>query len=218
MTNEVEATYQERFAGSELKRSAVWQVLGKYYFQAWIKPTDALLDIGAGYCEFINAIDAGRKYALDLNPSTQRKAGPGVSVLAQDIGQAWPLESGSIDVAFSSNFFEHLPSKELLVSCLAETFRVLKPGGTLIAMGPNIRFCYDLYWDFFDHHLPLSDRSIQEVLTLSGFRVERLIPRFLPYTMQGGLPAAPILVRLYLLLPFAWNIFGKQFLVIARKP
>ena len=122
-----------------------------------------------------------------------------------------------MDVVFSSNFFEHLPTKDAFRHCLQEIHRVLRPGGRLLAMGPNIRYCYDVYWDYFDHYLPLSDRSVVEALEVSGFRLERVVPRFLPYTMRGKKAPPAWLLRLYLRLPLFWRFLGKQFLVIARK-
>jgi SAM-dependent methyltransferase len=129
----------------------------------------------------------------------------------------WPVISDSVDVVFSSNFFEHLPSKEHLQCVLQEIHRVLRPNGRLLLMGPNIRFCSDVYWDFFDHFLPLSDRSMAEALEISGFNTEKVIARFLPYTMKGKIPLHPQLVRLYLALPLFWRILGKQFLILASK-
>jgi SAM-dependent methyltransferase len=214
---DVQAIYENRFSANEAQRDKIWRVLTRSYFQRWIKPTDGVLDVGAGYCEFINNIDAREKFALDLNPITRLRANPAVKVIEQDICQRWALDSDSVDVAFSSNFFEHLPGKGDLKHCLTEIHRVLRPGGKLIAMGPNIRFCYDVYWDFLDHYLPLSDRSIVEALELAGLVMEVVIPRFLPFTMVGKRPQSPSLVRLYLSLPIAWRVMGKQFLVVARK-
>jgi hypothetical protein len=77
-------------------------------------------------------------------------------------------------------------------------------------MGPNIRFCPDVYWDFIDHHLTLSDRSMVEALDLVGFKKEIVIPRFLPFTLAGKRPPAPIFVRLYLLLPIFWWFWGSS--------
>jgi SAM-dependent methyltransferase len=212
------AVYTRRFAGNEQRRAEIWQTLAHNYFHRWIKPTDTVLDVGAGYCEFINSIAASCKYAMDSNPATAHKAAPGVSVLSQDVSQPWPLPADSIDVVFSSNFFEHLPSKQDLFHCLDEAFRILRPQGLLIALGPNIRFCADAYWDFVDHHLPLSDRSMVEALEIAGFKMDRVIPRFLPFTMSNRAPYRAFMVRLYLALPLVQRLWGKQFLVVARKP
>lgn len=218
MGDDLEVIYERRFAGSEEQRQRVWRVLTAHFFQRWVQPTDVVLDVGAGYCEFINNIQAGTKYALDLNPATAARAGSGVCVLAQDVTTAWALPPDSVNVVFSSNFFEHLPAKDALQHCLREIRRVLRPGGHLLAMGPNIRFCYDVYWDFFDHFLPLSERSLGEALGIVGLQVERAIPRFLPFTMKGKKPPPAPLIRLYLQLPVFWKLLGRQFLVVARKP
>jgi SAM-dependent methyltransferase len=220
MTNKehMQAVYGRRFTGNEQRRAEVWRTLTRHYFHRWIKSTDTVLDVGAGYCEFINNVSAAKKYALDSNPATADKAVPDVSVVFQEATRPWVVPSESVDVVFSSNFFEHLPAKQDLAHCLSEAYRVLRPQGLLIALGPNIRFCFDVYWDFVDHCLPLSDRSMVEALEIAGFRMEHIIPRFLPFTMSQRVPPRAFLVRLYLLVPLAQRLWGKQFLVIARKP
>jgi SAM-dependent methyltransferase len=214
----LEVIYGHRFAGKEMQRSRVWQVLTRHYFQRWVNPADTVLDLGAGYCEFINNIQAARKYALDLNPVTPLKAASDVVVVSEDVTKPWSVASESVNVVFTSNFFEHLPTKQDFRHCLSEIYRVLCSQGLLIALGPNIRFAYDVYWDFFDHYLPLSDRSVVEAAELAGLRTESVVPRFLPFTMQGKLPSWRALVRLYLSFTLAQRILGKQFLVVMRKP
>jgi hypothetical protein len=87
----------------------------------------------------------------------------------------------------------------------------------LIARGPNIKYTNGSYWDFYDHYLALTELSLKEVLELRGFRVDRAIGRFLPYTMVNG-PRYPLfMLSLYLRLSVLWNAFGKQFLVFATK-
>jgi hypothetical protein len=95
---------------------------------------------------------------------------------------------------------------------------VLKPGGHFIALGPNIRYVFDQYWDFYDHYLPLSHVSLAEGLEINGFEVIENIPRFLPYSMQSKLPTADVLIIVYLRMRLLWPLVGKQFLITARKP
>ena len=152
---------------------------------------------------------------MDLNPDTAARLDPAVVHLEQDCSRPWPLDDNSLDCVFTSNFFEHLPDKTSLLNTLEQACRCLKPDGRLIAMGPNIRVIPALYWDFFDHLLPLSDRSLQEGLELAGLKVLRRTPRFLPYTMQGKRPSPKSLIRLYLRIPLAWRFFGHQFLLVA---
>ena len=56
-----------------------------------------------------------------------------------------------------------------------------------------------------------------EVLTLTGFTMERIEPRFLPYSMSQRFTPPIVFVALYIRLPFLWRILGKQFLLVARK-
>jgi len=155
---------------------------------------------------------------MDLNPDCGKRIAGYSTFLHQDCSTTWPIEDGALDVVFTSNFLEHLPSKELVDKTLREAFRCLKRGGKIICLGPNIKFVPGSYWDYWDHFIPITEESIAEVLSLKGFKVTRKIDRFLPYTMSGGNNPPLIAVRLYLKIAFAWRFFGKQFLVIAEKP
>ena len=210
--------YEQRFAALEPYREAVWKVLVADCFQRYIAPNAAILDLGAGWGEFIRNISAERKLAMDLNPDMPAHVGLGVEILQQDCSQRWPLEDGELDVVFTSNFFEHLPDKDSLRRTLQEAHRCLKPGGRIICLGPNIRFIPGTYWDFWDHFLPLTDRSLAEGLRLCGFAIERVDPRFLPYSMSLGWTPPIACLRLYLRFPLLWRWFGKQFFVVARRP
>jgi len=176
-----------------------------------------VLDLGCGQGEFINQVRCGARYAMDLNPASAAQLDPAVRLLAQDCSSRWELDDDSLDVVFTSNFFEHLPDKRSLASTLAQAQRCLRTGGLLIALGPNIRYLPGAYWDFWDHYLPLTETSLSEGLTLHGFEITRCLGRFLPFSMVNA-PEYPLAaLRLYLRLPLAWRIFGKQFLVVARK-
>lgn len=210
--------YQRRFAALAGYRDSVWQVLVRQCFQSYVAPGSSVLDLGSGWGEFIRHIRADRRIAMDMNPEMPGRVGPDVETILQDSAQPWPLADGSIDVVFTSNFLEHLPDKDALRRTLKEACRCLRAGGRLICLGPNIRFLHGAYWDFWDHFVPLTDRSLVEILTLAGFAVERVVPRFLPYSMSQGFTPPVALIAAYLRLPPVWPLFGKQFLVVARRP
>ncbi len=209
---------QQRFEASLAYRKAIWQTLIAGFFSEYLRPNSVVLDLGCGYGEFINQVQVGPRYGMDLNPDTRQRLSPEVTFLEQDCSTRWPLPDHSLDVIFTSNFFEHLPDKSALGRTLDEACRCLKEGGRLIALGPNIKYLPGSYWDFWDHHLALTELSLEEALTNRGMTIERSIPRFLPYTMARGWQPPLAFVELFLKLPFLWKWFGRQFLVVSRKP
>jgi SAM-dependent methyltransferase len=214
---ELKSIYGRRFDPIIGYRLEVWRTLVSDYFQALVPPGAAVLDLGCGYGEFINHVDCGRKLAMDLNPGSPERLAKDVEFLHQDCSLRWALPDACLDVVFSSNFFEHLPDKLALKRTLQEAARCLKPGGRLIALGPNIKYVQGAYWDFWDHFLCLTEMSLGEALENNGFTVNRSLARFLPYSMVHR-PKVPLgLVRAYLKLPFLWPVLGRQFLVIAQR-
>ena len=214
---DLQAIYEQRFAGKEDYRRRVWRVLFSDFFEPYVRGSAAVLDLGCGYGEFINQLRGPKCYALDLNPNAGRYLNPDVEWFQQESSQPWPLPDDSLNVVFTSNFFEHLPDSPTLLRTVQEAYRCLQPGGRLVALGPNITFVGDAYWDFEDHYLALTETTLGSALQEVGFRLERVIPRFLPYTMSDGRRYPVFLVRLYLRLPIAWRFFGRQFLVVATK-
>ena len=170
-------------------------------------------------CDFINQIRAAHRIAVDLNPETRHAAAAGIEVHSlplERLGEV--IAPQSIDLAFASNVFEHLRGPDALLEVLAAVWRVLCPGGRLMIMQPNIRLVGGRFWDFFDHTLPLTEKGMAEALLVSGFEVLENRPRFLPYTTKSLLPRWPCLVRFYLMFPPVQWLFGKQMLLVARRP
>ncbi len=210
--------YNNRF-DSDLKRkkNKMWAVLCDIFFSKYIKNSDIVLDVAAGCCDFINNITCKEKYAIDLNEDVLLHANDDVKVYLTSSTDMKQVSDATIDVAFISNFFEHLPSRENLFQTLSELRRILKNKGRLLILQPNIRFAYKEYWDFIDHVLPLSDRSLQEALEISGFKIKVMIPQFLPYTTKSKLPQHDFFIKLYLMVPIVWRIMGKQCFAVAVK-
>ena len=176
-----------------------------------------VLDLACGYGEFINNIRAAKKYGVDMNPDAPSHLGPDVDFKLTPVNDLSHIESDSVDRVFTSNFLEHLPDKAACDVVLKEVCRVLKPGNQFMILGPNIRYVYKDYWDYYDHYLALSHLSLVEGLMLAGYTPETVVDRFLPYTMNNAAPAADWMIKLYLKIPLAWKILGKQFFVVARK-
>lgn len=217
--NDLARLYQHRFDPEErFAKRRLWRTLCRHFFQRYVPKDAVLLELACGYGEFVSSIEAGRLHALDLNPDVARYLPPAVQFHLGSAEQVPELESASFDVVFCSNFLEHLSDKAAAARVFAEVLRLLKPGGRFLVLGPNIRAVPGAYWDFWDHHLPLSERSLAEGLLVAGFTLERVIGRFLPYSTKSRLPQAAFLVAAYLHLPIAWRILGKQFFVVARKP
>jgi SAM-dependent methyltransferase len=213
---ELQEIYRTRFAERGQYRRRIWAALISF-FSRWISAESAVLDLGCGWCEFINAVRCSRKFAMDMNPDVRGHAGADVTVLEQDCSEPWKLAEGSLDVVFTSNFFEHLPSKAALQRTILQAHRGLRVGGRLIALGPNIKYVGGAYWDFFDHYLSLTELSLSELLVNCGFEVRVCWGRFLPYTMSSGREYPTWILRAYLGMPFVWRFFGKQFLIVAEK-
>jgi SAM-dependent methyltransferase len=211
--------YQTRFGPAEVAaKDRVWAILCLDFFSRFVQPTDRVLDVAAGYCEFINHIECGEKYAYDANPDTARFAAPGVKCVIGDCRDMSALPAAGFDIAFVSNFFEHLENKREIDRVLQQVFHRLRPGGRLLILQPNIRYLGSRYWDFYDHLTPLSDQSLCEGLLKNGFKVELLIPRLLPYSFKSRLPSAGWMVKLYLKIPILWRLLGKQMFVVAVRP
>ncbi len=208
------ATYYHTRFQYDARRGVVWREVCRW-LEDEVPPDAAVLELGAGYCDFINSINARHKCAVDISETVRTAAAPGVETHVGSSAELRFAADATFDVVFASNLFEHLERDALLVT-LRETRRVLKPGGKLIVIQPNFRYAYREYFDDFTHVGMFTDQSLPDLLVASGFEVSKVLPRFLPFSMKSGLPVHPLLVRLYLHSP--WRPRAGQMLVIARKP
>lgn len=210
--------YRVRFGEDDIKRKEkVWKVLCEQFFQKFIPENATVLDIASGYGEFSRYIVASKKIVIDLNEESRLFIDKGTDFYLTSADNLNMIPDGAIDVCFSSNFFEHLPSKDAMNNVLLEAKRVLKIGGLYISMQPNIRYEPGKYWDYYDHILPLSHMSCREAFLNSGFEVVALYDKFIPFSTSSKLPQHPLLVKIYLKIRPLWRIFGGQFLLVARK-
>ena len=210
--------YEQRFnEADEAAKEAIWQELGKF-FQRFIEPDARVVDIACDLGYFIRNIKAADRWATDIRDVHGALPKDVHFVHASGLDLADVMPNNHFDLAFFSNYLEHLPTTESVLEQLRVTFSLLKPGGRVLILQPNIRLIGGAYWDFIDHQTALTEKSLAEAAVMAGFRTKDVITRFIPYTTKSRLPQHPLLVRAYLAFPPAWWLMGKQTLYLGEKP
>jgi len=194
-------------------RAKVWKAICEY-LQEFVPPSGTVVDVGAGYCDFINQIQAATKFAVDTNPEAARWCAPDVRFVKAAPIEALELPRQSVDVLMVSNLLEHLspPQCATLFDRFEES---LKPTGKLIVIQPNYFYCYRRYWDDFTHVRAFSHVSLVDFLGSRGFQIIAVEKRFLPFSFKSRGPKSYGITKLYLALP--WRPLGAQMLVVAQR-
>lgn len=204
--------YHEVRLPYDSRRDKLWETLCTAYFQPLIPADACVLELGAGYCNFINHIRCARRIAVDVWDGTRQHAASGVDVHLGSVTDLGFLPDASVDFVFASNLFEHLDQADFSAT-LVQLRCKLRPGGSLNILQPNYRFAYREYFDDFTHRTVYSDRSLRDFISCHGFEIIYCAPRFLPLTIKSVLPVSPFLIRMYLASPF--KPLGKQMLIRA---
>lgn len=196
-------------------RAIVWKVVAQH-LAGWVSPGGHVLEVGAGYCDWINNVTAARRVAVDVWPEVGRFAAPGVEAMVLDASRELAtLGAASFDTVLASNVLEHF-EPAVTASVVDDIGRLLKAGGRLIIIQPNFRYASKQYFDDYTHRSVFTDVSLPNLLRAHGYRIDRVEPRFLPYSMRGTkLPIRPWTVRAYLRSPF--KPMAGQMLVVARR-
>ena len=210
--------YEQRFdAADQARKDAIWKELGRF-LQRYVPADGRVVDVACDLGYFIRNIRARERWATDIRDVGSSLPADVRFVRASGLDLADVLPSESFDLAFFSNYLEHLPSTEAVLEQLRVAFAILKPGGRVLILQPNIRLIGGAYWDFIDHQAALTEKSLAEAATMAGFTTKAVITRFLPYTTKSRMPQHPLLVRAYLRVPLAWALLGKQTLYLGEKP
>ncbi len=197
-------------------RFVVWRAVAAY-LAPWLPPDGEVLEIGAGYCDWINAVSGRRRVAVDVWPALAAHAAAGVETVVTDLaaGGLTAVSGGPFDVALASNLLEHF-EPDRAAALVGDVSARLRQGGRFVVIQPNFRYAYRRYFDDYTHRSVFTDVSLAALLRSRGFDIERSEPRFLPYSMQNRRwPIRSWLVRAYLRSPV--RPWAGQMLIIARK-
>jgi SAM-dependent methyltransferase len=209
------SSYHEAHLPPDPNRAVVWSAIADY-LSPWIPPGGAVLEIGAGYCDWINQVQANRRVAIDIWPGVTQYAAPGVVATVLDAATGLrSLGEGQFDSILASNVLEHFEAGAV-ATIAQDLFALLRQGGRLVIVQPNFRTSWRSYFDDYTHRSIFTDVSLPNLLRSIGFAVERVEPRFIPYSMRDSLVTPRSwLVRAYLRSPIRPR--AGQMLVIARK-
>lgn len=212
---DVTTGYHESHLTHDPARQLVWSVVAEH-LSRFIAPEASVLEIGAGYCDWINHVRAGRRVAVDVWPELRHFTGPGVEPRVLDVATGLAtFAPESFDVVLASNILEHF-MPDVAGDVVASVFALLRRGGRLLVIQPNFAYAARQYFDDYTHRAVFTHVSLPALLRSRGFVIDVVKPRFLPYSMRGTrLPIQRWLVRAYLQSPL--KPMAGQMLVVARK-
>ncbi|MDA8237842.1 MAG: methyltransferase domain-containing protein [Chloroflexi bacterium] len=215
---DLETVYDNRFSERDAAaKERIWREIARY-LQRWFPPDGSILDVACDRGDFIRHVEARQRWATDVRDVSANLPPDVRFVRADGRDLLRVLAPASFDGVFMSNYLEHLPSSDDVVEQLRVGAGLLRPGGRLVILQPNIRHTGPAYWDFIDHRTPLTERSLVEAAEIAGLRTVAVVGRFLPYTTKGRLPTHPLLVRGYLACPPIWRLMGRQTLYVGERP
>lgn len=195
-------------------RAGVWRVIA-HHLAPWIPSAAHVLEIGAGYCHWINNVTAARRVAIDLWAELPQHAGPGVEARLLDARDLGSLGERAFDVVLASNVLEHF-EPDVAAAIVASVAALLRKDGRCIIIQPNFRYAYRQYFDDYTHRSIFTHESLSSLFRANGFEIEHVQPKFLPYSMRPTRATVPPwLVRAYLMSPI--KPMAGQMLIVAKK-
>lgn len=217
MSESLDDVYERRFDDADaVEKHAIWRVIARH-LERYIDEGSTVLDLACDRGYFIENITARERWATDIRDVSQHLSREIRFVQGDGLTLDRVLPLGSFDVVFTSNYLEHLSTGDEVVEQLRVVRDLLRPGGRAIVLQPNARLLGGAYWDFIDHKVALTERSLAEAAELAGLRTAKIIKRFPPYTTKSRLPKSPVLVRSYLACRPLWYLLGKQTLYVAER-
>jgi 2-polyprenyl-3-methyl-5-hydroxy-6-metoxy-1,4-benzoquinol methylase len=218
VTRRLPELYDARFDEREVSaKDAVWREIVTF-LQRYVDRDAPLLDIACDRGHFVRFVHASERWGTDIRDVSTSLPKDVRFVQGSGLDLVSLVPNAHFGTVFMSNYLEHLDTSDAVIDQLRVARELIRPGGRVIVLQPNIRLVGPRYWDFIDHRVALTDRSLLEAAELAGFRTVDLITRFLPYSTKGRLPNDPWLVRAYLAFRPAWLLLGRQTLFVGERP
>jgi hypothetical protein len=153
---------------------------------AVVSPDASVVEIGAGYCDWINHVRAPRRLAVDIWPGVARFAAAGVDTAVRDAADGLrSLGEASFDNVLASNVLEHF-SADVAASIVGDI-----AGHSQAGRAPH-RHSAELQVRMARLlrrlHAPgrLHRRLDGCAAQIPRLTIEHVEPRFVPYSMKGA--------------------------------
>jgi ubiquinone/menaquinone biosynthesis C-methylase UbiE len=138
----------------------------------------SMLEIGPGQGSLaIAAVAAGWKYRA-MEASTiliEQLRAKGLEIVE---GWAPPIlaDDASTDVVYADQVLEHMSGIDAAREFVAESRRVLKPGGTLFVVVPDYLKERTFFWDVdYTHNFVTTERRVRQLLYDGGFEILEVV-------------------------------------------
>ena len=206
-----EKYFSSRFT-EDFRRKYIWKVIANYVDQL-LPSSERTLELGAGYCDWINSTKAKEKYATDMSNVIEKHADSDVSVLVKNSTE---IDFGGMqfDRIQASNFLEHLDDHEL-EKTISRINSLLASNGYLVLIQPNYRYTYKKYFDDYTHKKVFTHISLVDLFIGNNYSPVIVKKKFLPFTLKSKLKFGYKLINLYLHSPY--KPFAGQMLIILQK-
>jgi SAM-dependent methyltransferase len=144
----------------------------------YASPPGDMLEIGPGKGSLaLAAVEAGWRYrAMEASPILINELrSKGLDVIE---GWAPPIQAGdaSCDVVYADQVLEHMSGIDAARAFVAESLRVLRPGGVLFVVVPDYLKERGFFWDVdYTHNFVTTERRVRQLLYDGGFTIERVV-------------------------------------------
>lgn len=139
---------------------------------------ESVLEIGPGqghFCE-LWLQQGGTVTALEANPILgEALSRLNVSVI-KAVAPPLPFDSGEFDVAIAAHVIEHMPTVTQAIELVEEMARVVRPGGIVGIVAPDVRAWRFDFWNAdYTHNYVTSPRRLEQLFFNYGLQVEEVI-------------------------------------------
>ena len=121
-------------------RKGVWNEIVRYVHRD-CGTVDSLLELGAGYCDFVNQYPAWNRYCVEQNILMKKFASKEVSFHCVNGVQLPGFGTDSLDLVFASNFLEHLSETDHQQLMVRIKDVLKKEGRLLFSVGIMLLLC-----------------------------------------------------------------------------